>query len=47
VACVEEAAYRMKYIDADQVVRLDEPLLSSGYGRYLLNILEYAIYGSI
>lgn len=47
VACVEEVAYRMKYIDADQVVRLAEPPLSSGYGRYLLNMLEYAVYGSI
>lgn len=40
VACVEEVAYRMGYIDADQVRRLAEPLLKNGYGRYLLEILE-------
>lgn len=47
VACVEEVAYRMKYIDADQVVRLAQPLLGSGYGRYLLDMLEYDVKGSL
>jgi glucose-1-phosphate thymidylyltransferase len=40
VACPEEIAWRMGYIDADQVRRLAAPLNSSGYGRYLLEILE-------
>jgi glucose-1-phosphate thymidylyltransferase len=40
VACVEEIAYRMGFIDADRVRELAEPLRNSGYGRYLLRILE-------
>ncbi len=39
VACVEEVAYRMGYIDADQLVRLAGPLKKSGYGEYLMRIL--------
>jgi glucose-1-phosphate thymidylyltransferase len=39
VACVEEVAYRMGFIDADRVRSLAEPLKNSGYGRYLLRIL--------
>jgi glucose-1-phosphate thymidylyltransferase len=38
VACPEEIAYRMGYIDKAQLVRLAEPLLKSGYGEYLLEI---------
>ena len=40
IACVEEVAYRMGYIDADQVRRLTHPLQKIGYGQYLLQILE-------
>lgn len=40
VACPEEIAYRQGYIDADQLARLAKPLAKSGYGRYLLEILE-------
>ncbi|MEW5725691.1 MAG: glucose-1-phosphate thymidylyltransferase RfbA [Thermodesulfobacteriota bacterium] len=40
VACVEEVAYRMGFIDADQVRRLAEELGKSEYGRSLLRILE-------
>jgi glucose-1-phosphate thymidylyltransferase len=35
IACPEEIAYRMKFIDAEQVLRLAEPLKKSGYGEYL------------
>ena len=35
VACIEEIAYRMKYIDADQVRKLAEPFKKNGYGQYL------------
>lgn len=38
IGCVEEVAYRMKFIDKAQLQRLAEPLLKSGYGQYLLNI---------
>ena len=37
VACLEEIAYRMKYINAQQVRKLAEPLKKNGYGQYLLN----------
>lgn len=40
VACIEEVAYRMGYIDADQVRRLAEPLRKNGYGEYLLQIIN-------
>jgi glucose-1-phosphate thymidylyltransferase len=40
VACLEEIAYYMKYIDADQVQKLAEPLKKSGYGQYLLKMIK-------
>jgi glucose-1-phosphate thymidylyltransferase len=41
VACVEEIAFRMGYIDAGQLERLARPLLSNSYGQYLLDIIKY------
>jgi glucose-1-phosphate thymidylyltransferase len=40
VACVEEIAWRMLFIDAAQLARLAVPLKKSGYGEYLLRILH-------
>jgi len=40
IACVEEVAYRMGYIDAAQVERLAQPLRQTGYGQYLLHLLR-------
>ena len=40
IACIEEIAYLMDYIDESQLRRLAEPLMKSGYGRYLIDILE-------
>jgi glucose-1-phosphate thymidylyltransferase len=40
VACLEEIAYRMKYINAEQVRKLAEPLKKNGYGKYLLNLIK-------
>ena len=40
IACPEEIAYRQGYIDAARLRALAEPLHSSGYGRYLLRLLE-------
>ncbi len=40
VACPEEIAYRMGYINAEQVVRLAEPLKNNNYGQYLLELAE-------
>lgn len=40
VACPEEVAYRQKWIDAQQLERLAQPLVNSGYGQYLLQVLK-------
>jgi glucose-1-phosphate thymidylyltransferase len=40
IACVEEVAYRMGYIGAAQLERLAQPLRTSGYGHYLLHLLQ-------
>lgn len=40
VACPEEVAYRMGFIDSGQLEVLAQPLLKSGYGKYLLQVLE-------
>ncbi len=40
IACPEETAYRMGFIDAAQLKALAEPLAKSGYGEYLLRVLE-------
>lgn len=39
IACVEEIAYRMGYIDAEQVLRLAKPLAKNEYGQYLQQIV--------
>ena len=40
ISCIEEIAYRMGFIDKAQLKSLAEPLKKSGYGDYLLKILE-------
>lgn len=40
IGCIEEVAYRMNYIDAEQLSVLAKPLVKSGYGEYLLNLLK-------
>ena len=40
VGCIEEVAYRMGYIDKAQLQKIAEPLVKSGYGQYLLNLLR-------
>ncbi|MFD2571447.1 glucose-1-phosphate thymidylyltransferase RfbA [Spirosoma soli] len=40
IGCPEEIAYRMKFIDAEQLTAIAKPLVKSGYGAYLLNILK-------
>src|ERR1035437_6101749 len=38
IGCIEEVAFRMGYINKEQLKKLAEPLLKSGYGKYLLNL---------
>lgn len=40
IGCIEEIAYKMGYIDKDQLLKLAEPLLKSGYGKYLQQIVK-------
>jgi glucose-1-phosphate thymidylyltransferase len=40
IACVEEIAYRMGFIDKEQVLRIAQPLKNSGYGEYLVNMIR-------
>ena len=40
IACLEEVAYRMGFIDAGQLQRLAEPLRNQDYGRYLLQLVQ-------
>lgn len=40
IGCIEEAAYKMGYIDAEQLKTIAAPLVKSGYGNYLLSLLN-------
>ncbi|MBF0528041.1 MAG: glucose-1-phosphate thymidylyltransferase RfbA [Deltaproteobacteria bacterium] len=41
IGCPEEIAWRMAYISSDQLASLADPLVSSGYGAYLYDLLYY------
>lgn len=40
IACIEEVAYRMGYIDREQLVELAQPLKKNDYGQYILRLAE-------
>ena len=40
VGCIEEIAYRQGFIDKEQLEKVAQPLVKSGYGQYLLDILN-------
>ncbi len=40
VGCIEEVAYRKGFINKEQLEKIAQPLLKSGYGKYLLNLLK-------
>ena len=42
IACPEEIAFRMGFISAEQLQSLARPLMKSGYGKYLLQLIEEA-----
>jgi glucose-1-phosphate thymidylyltransferase len=39
IGCIEEIAYQMKFIDKEQLRKIAEPLVKSGYGEYLLGLV--------
>ena len=40
IGCIEEIAFQMKFIDSEQLKKVAEPLMKSGYGEYLLGLLK-------
>ncbi|MBQ6298118.1 MAG: glucose-1-phosphate thymidylyltransferase RfbA [Selenomonadaceae bacterium] len=41
ISCIEEIAYRMGYIDENQLLKLAEPLLKNDYGKYLQRLAKH------
>lgn len=44
VACPEEIAFRQKWIDAEQLEKLAQPLIKNGYGKYLQQVLKERVF---
>ncbi|MFT6215977.1 MAG: glucose-1-phosphate thymidylyltransferase [Roseivirga sp.] len=40
ISCIEEIAYRMKFISKEQLKEIAKPLVKSGYGQYLLGLIN-------
>jgi glucose-1-phosphate thymidylyltransferase len=40
IGCIEEVAYRMNFISREQLQNIAQPLIKSGYGKYLLSLLD-------
>jgi len=40
IACIEEIAYRKGFVTKEQVEKMAQPLLKSGYGEYLINVIN-------
>jgi glucose-1-phosphate thymidylyltransferase len=40
IACIEEIAYRKGFVTKEQLIKMAQPLLKSGYGQYLMNVLK-------
>lgn len=40
IGCIEEVAYKMGYINKNQLLKLAQPLLKSGYGDYLQQLIQ-------
>ncbi|MEH0158153.1 glucose-1-phosphate thymidylyltransferase RfbA [Limibacter armeniacum] len=43
IGCIEEVAYRMGFIDKEQLTKIAEPLLKSGYGKYLQQVAQLPV----
>lgn len=44
IACIEEIAFRKGFINKEQVEKMAQPLLKSGYGQYLMDVINENIY---
>ncbi|MCC7318363.1 MAG: glucose-1-phosphate thymidylyltransferase, partial [Bacteroidales bacterium] len=40
VGCIEEVAYNKGFINKEQLAILAQPLMKSGYGQYLMNLIK-------
>jgi len=40
IGCIEEVAYNMGFISKEQLLKIAEPLLKSGYGQYLIKLAQ-------
>ncbi len=40
IGCIEEVAYRMKFITREKLIEIAQPLVKSGYGQYLINLSD-------
>jgi glucose-1-phosphate thymidylyltransferase len=40
IACIEEIAWRKGFINTEQLMKLATPLLKSGYGKYLIDLIN-------
>lgn len=40
IGCIEEIAFQMNFIDSEQLKKVAEPLMKSGYGEYLLSLIK-------
>jgi glucose-1-phosphate thymidylyltransferase len=47
IACIEEVAYRMGFIDERQVESLARPLMNNSYGKYLMDFLKYEVWAAV
>ncbi|MEO0638839.1 MAG: sugar phosphate nucleotidyltransferase, partial [Bacteroidota bacterium] len=43
IGCIEEVAYRMGYIDDEALKQIAQPLIKSGYGTYLMDLLAHNV----
>jgi glucose-1-phosphate thymidylyltransferase len=41
IGCIEEVAYRNGFISEEQLKQIAEPLVKSGYGTYLMNLIKH------
>ncbi len=47
IACPEEIAYRLGYIDAEQLIKAATRMYSNGYGEYLMRLIEEPVFSAI